>query len=397
MNAVLWILGVTVALMVLGLAAEYGARWWIRLRCLYYTWPPGVRLHRYTDPVALPELERLARVEFNRDGERGDNVPVSARNYYRILVAGGSAAECPLLDQSTSWHGVLQHLLQAPENLRALGARNVHVGNIACSGFDSRAVALTFERVLPRYRHLDAIVIMVGASNVNRWLAIGAPSSSLPPPLPVSEVFSCHADGPFDWRFRQLALVEILKRAWWRWLRPVKVRKHSGRWIAGARIMYANAKEIRTHMPDPTLMLDHFEHELRSLLQNAKNHAGRVLVVQQPWFEKDYTPEELAHLWHGGLGDPSCENVTIFYSGDVVCRLMALMNARAASAASELNVEWLELMPILDPSLKTYYDFWHFTPDGATVVAAALASVLVRKTPAVTPALVQSSNDFAAG
>ena len=381
MIALLWFLAANAALLILGVSAEFGARWWLHRQGLYYVWPPGLRLYLHPDPEVFPELEPLARIEINCDGERGDEVPASAENLYRILAAGGSAVEGVLLDQPTSWPGALQRLLELPENLRILRASRAHVGNIGRSGIDSLALDLIFERVLPRYRHLNAIVIMVGGSDILQWLAKGEPSSFHPSPLPESEVFSCHPEGPFGWKPRELALLEFVKRLQWRWLRPVRIREHAGKWVGNARAMRAQAKEVRTSVSDPAAMLDHFEDHFRKLLQKAKAYADRVLVVQQPWFEKDYTPKELAHFWHGGVGDPQREEVAIFYSYQEVCRLMALMNTRAVRVADDLGVECLDLMPLLEPSLKTYYDFFHFAPAGAAAVATAVAAVLLRPVP----------------
>ena len=42
-----------------------------------------------------------------------------------------------------------------------------------------------------------------------------------------------------------------------------------------------------------------------------------------------------------------------------------------------LQVEHLDLMPILDPSLATFYDGLHLTPEGARAVAAAVVAAIV--------------------
>src|SRR3989441_4000942 len=178
----------------------------------------------------------------------------------------------------------------------------------------------------------------------------------------TSEIFMCHPEGPFGWKPRELALVELLLRTRRRWFRPVNVQEHVCRWVGRARAMRARAKEIRTSMPDPAPMLQHFEIHFARLLQRAKAHADRVLVVRQPWFDKDYSLEEAAHMWHGGVGQAWREEVTTYYSFEVVSRLMALLDARAARVAKDLDVEQLDLMPILERSLNTYYDWLHLAP-----------------------------------
>jgi len=139
-------------------------------------------------------------------------------------------------------------------------------------------------------------------------------------------------------------------------------------------------------------MLDHFEVHLRRVLQKAKAHADRVLVARQPWFDKDYTPEEAAHMWHGGVGQAWREEVTTYYSFEVVSRLMALLDARAARVAKELEVEQLDLMPILERSLDTYYDWLHLSPAGARAVAAAVAAAILRR-PLPSPLLPDQDGD----
>ena len=58
---------------------------------------------------------------------------------------------------------------------------------------------------------------------------------------------------------------------------------------------------------------------------------------------------------------------------------MALVDAKAAAVARALDVEQLDLMPLLDRSLATYYDGFHLTPAGARVVATAVAAAVLRQ------------------
>src|SRR5439155_788905 len=83
---------------------------------------------------------------------------------------------------------------------------------------------------------------------------------------------------------------------------------------SAGRKMRRDAKQIRSTVPDPSTVLAHFEHHFRRLLHRALDHADRVLVVRQPWFEKDYTPDEAARFWHGGVGRPWKEQVSEYFS-----------------------------------------------------------------------------------
>ena len=355
---------------------ELVSRWWIRRSDRHYVMPPGLRLRLDIDRETFPQLERHTRFDVNNDGERGDELPESSDGLYRVLVAGGSQPEGFLLDQDTTWPGAVHRLLEAPDMKARLSASRIHVGSIARSGVGSEALDLMLDRVLPRYPRLQLIVIMIGATDVMRWLEYGAASSL--PPVRVQDIFRCHPLGPFGWKPNALAAWELLLRARRRWLRPVVVHERAGRWYADARAMRARATEIRNEMPDPSPMLEQFDFHFRRALERASKHADRVIVVRQPWFDKEYSAEEAAHMWHGGAGQAWREQVTTYYSFDVVSKLMACVDRKAAAIADELNVEQVDLMPILERSLNTYYDGFHATPEGASVVAKEIAAAIQR-------------------
>ena len=90
---------------------------------------------------------------------------------------------------------------------------------------------------------------------------------------------------------------------------------------AEARLFAAEgAKVVRTGMPDPSPMLSHFECHFRRVLELARGHADRVLVVRQPWFNRDCTPDEALLMWHGGAGPAWLQEVTTYFSHDVLRR-----------------------------------------------------------------------------
>jgi lysophospholipase L1-like esterase len=359
------------------------SRWWIRRFSRYHVWEPGLRLELHQVPEVFPQVEPRARFEVNSDGERGREVWADDTGLYRVLVAGGSPVECFALDQPTSWPAGLERLLSMKTSRRVLDAPRVHVGSIGRGGITAQALDLIFERVLPQYRRLQAIVIMVGGNDVFHWLEDGAPES-VGSVLDAAHAFARHPEQRFGWRPARWAILEVARRLRCAWLRPVEVREGAGSWVPAARRMRAQAKEIRTSAPDPGPMLDHFARHFRRLLERAQAHAERVIVVRQPWFEKEYTVEEAACCWHGGLGKPWKQTVSVYYTLQVVNQLMGLMDARAAAVASDLGIEDVDLRDTLAPTLENYYDYVHYTPAGAAVVARAVAAALLRQ-----PALVR--------
>jgi hypothetical protein len=359
--------------------AELVARVVLRIGGRYFVWTPYSRVRMHLDRDVFPALDPEVRFDVNEDGERGDMLPPDWSRTYRILVAGGSAAECYYLDQDSTWPQVIQRALSRADNLRALGVARVHVGNVSRSLVACRHVHSMLERILPRYSRLDAIVFMVGASDVVHWLERRTPPVIEDEVIPPSQLFGKHPEGPFGWGPRTLALRRIA--SYWnkRLRRPIEVRDRVGKRLALARAMRARANEIVDDVPDPEPMLEHFGAEFRRLVELAKRHAKRVIVVRQPWFDKAFTPDEEKRLWNFGAGRPYAEEVTTYYSHAVVWRLMRRVDELASRLASELGVEQIDLMPVLPRSFEIYYDELHHTPKGCDLVGENVARAIVAR------------------
>jgi len=246
------------------------------------------------------------------------------------------------------------------------------------------------------FRSLAAIVIMVVGSDLFQWFEEGAPATVSTAPPSAKEAFAVHPELAFGWKPRHLALVEVVRRLRRHWLHPLEVREQAGKWLAAARKMRAEAPDVRPTLPDPRGLLDSFERHFRRLLQRAQAHADRVLVLRQPWFEKEYTAEEAACFWHGGMGKAWKETITTYFSLDVVNQVVHLLDARAARVADSLGVEHRDLRGVIAPSLENYYDYMHYTPAGAAVVARDVAAALLRSAAPPAPRYAPEHLSFAA-
>ncbi len=354
---------VAVCLVAAGVLAELGARLWLAKRGKYFVFTPCSTALMQVDTETFPDLPTEIRFAINEAGERGGPLPSKWNETYRALVAGGSAAECYLLDQETSWPQILQSHLG--RHAADLNVKQVHVGSISRSLVPCECIATMLRHALPNYERLDLVVLMVGASDVVNWLEQKTPASLSTGKMGIARAFDVHPEGPFGWTLNTLALRRVASYWYHRLARPVDRREGAGKTIGANRIMRAKAKEILDAVPDPSPMTEYFETCFRDMVSVAKAHAKRVLVVRQPWFAKDFTPEEQARLWNFGAGRPYVEQVTTYYAHHVVDSLMQRLDAAQERIASELGVDQLDLMPHLDRSFDTYYDFLHFTPQGA--------------------------------
>ena len=369
------------ALAVLGVVAELVARAWLLLFGKYYVWPPGARLHMRTDRAAVPELEPLIRVEFNAEGERGGPVPVDWKDTLRVLVAGGSVAECWYLDQESAWPRVIEQRLNEPQNLARLGVQRVYVGNVARSLLTVEHIERIFDRILDRYERIDAILLMVGASDLVHWLEKGTPATIDGYELPRESMFGQHPEGPFGWSPKSFAMWRIAA-SWRRKLfHPIVTHENAGRRISRARQAKARVKTRIDEVPDPAPMLERFERNLRSLVARAKSRAKRVVLVRQPWLERDLSAEEERHLWMFGVGAGSTRNAasTAYWSLDVVWELMRRVDERIVEVAKDLGVETIDLRPIVPTTFELWYDEMHHTAAGCERIGNAVAQRLLER------------------
>ena len=91
--------------------------------------------------------------------------------------------------------------------------------------------------------------------------------------------------------------------------------------------------------------------------------ARRVVIVRQPWLGDTGLPHLEKLLWNLGLGRPCKEQVNVYCAPKHASHLLALTDARAARVASDLGVDQLDLLPLLERDATTFHDFLHFTPN----------------------------------
>ena len=353
--------------------AELLARAYFRARGRAWVLAPGSKQVLEPDLEVLPQLEHEVRIEVNEDGERGRTAPADWSRTFRVLVAGGSAAECYLLDQETQWPAVLERQLAAATD--ALDSDGVHVGNVARSLVRCEYVEWMLRATLPRMPRLDVVVLMVGASDLVAWMERGCPGDVPRGELRPDVCFAQHDHGPFS--AERPALRELAKRLERR-LRPsIQRRPRAGKRIAKNRAMRAAATNWITEVPDASPMLAFYEEWLRRTIEAARAHGARVVVARQPWLQREMTPDERARLWNFGMGRPYEGEVTTYFDMPVVYELMAQVDEVSARVARELGVEACELRSRLEPSFETFYDTLHFTPQGAEQVGRLVAQAIL--------------------
>jgi hypothetical protein len=172
---------------------------------------------------------------------------------------------------------------------------------------------------------------------------------------------------------RSLALARVGRGMMRRMHPDVQVREGVGRRLVALRAQRANARRIIDERPDPRPVVGYFGRHFLPMLHLARMHARRVLVVRQPWFDADPTPEQLAMMWNYAHGRLRTEPVDTYYTHRVAGQLLRVIDSEAARLAREAGVEQLDILADLDKDFTTFYDYNHFTPHGANRVAELIA------------------------
>ncbi len=367
------------ALLLAFLAAELSARVLLARFGRYCVWQPYSRTVMPLDPAVFPNCDPLVHFEANSLGERGAPLPPDLSQTFRVLVGGGSAAECFFLDQPSSWPEALGRALSTPANLACLQRSSIHVGNVARSLTDCRALHQLFSRILPRYPRSDVIVLMTGASDFVRWLEDHTPPTIPTPPIPPSTLFALHPEGPFGWTPSTLALRRIAATLKHSLFRPIERRPLAGARLAANRASRANATRILTTIADPAPMLANYERHLRALVPLLQQHSPRVLLVSQPRLQRSFTPSEERRLWMFGDGRPYSEPVTSYYDRALIYPILHQLDLINSRVAADLHATSLELTPHIPADFEHYYDEMHTTPKGCALVGQLVADAILHE------------------
>ena len=194
-------------------AAELVARGVDPRRTAYYVYPPGLRLRLHPHPEAFPQLEPSVRFEINGVGERGDELPRLAGGGDALPGARGRRQPAGRI-LAGSGHG----LAGGPAPSSAAAGATEGAGGLEGARGQHRAVGNRLgiarpdpgPRPAPLSPRLQAIVILVGASDVLRWLEAGCPARRARPGDRSSELFRCHPEQARSaGRRGRLAMVEV--------------------------------------------------------------------------------------------------------------------------------------------------------------------------------------------
>lgn len=337
----------------------------------FYTWIPNQTIIFKPLKGIMPGVNREARFRTNYEGIRGDDF--SHSDQYKILVIGGSSAECLYLDQYYSWPYLLQ------EKLNADGRHHIWVGNAAKSGLNSRMHILQMRYLLPQYPDIDAVIILAGVNDLLMRCAedIYYDPHFLDKPQAEKELlrwaFEIVPQGAGDAtisHYRMTAIWKFFTRIKNIYFHPGIVQDSAGEWYIGVRQNRQNASNIRIAMPDLGAALEEYRRNINTIVDMGRQRSLRVIFCTQPVLWRADLPEHLnALLWMGGVGNFMEESGKEYYSAEALAAGMDKYNDALKQVCRERGVEYIDLAAMIPKDGTAFYDDCHLNEGGSEKVA----------------------------
>jgi lysophospholipase L1-like esterase len=349
----------------------------------YYVWPPDLQKVFRPIPEVMPGISGESRFIINESGIRGDSF--SKEDGYRILTLGGSTTECLYLDQSEAWPALLQRSLN-----KRLGRSDIWVGNIGKSGHNTNQHRLQLEKLLEQYPRIDLVVLLIGMNDMSRRLIEDADYRPINWEQPeqrhaqLDKAFSVYPDlepgRPFYtrtaiWRTYRKAKRAFLKSGFWR--NRKLVQDEAGSVLIEWRENRRNAAKVRETMPDLSLALEEYRHNINKLIDSVQEKGVRIIFMSQPSMWRRDLPESLGNLlWSGGVGDFQQDSGE-YYSLGVLADAIDIYNKSLLQACTQRAIECIDLASNLPKDTTVFYDDVHLNENGARKAANILADYLI--------------------
>jgi lysophospholipase L1-like esterase len=322
----------------------------------YYTNTPNVSDKYPENPSKIDGISGFYEIAFDALGSR--SVSEYSKATHKIVAFGGSTTICSVLTQEKTWTALLDKKL----------GDSYWVGNFARSGNSSNHHVFQFQHILdkPELKDTKIVLMLVGVNDCRGYL-ISQDKYMHMPDIEVKKRAFKHipnSELPF---LRRLTLFKLAKQAEQRILFYTQPRRP-----LDYLQKFESQTEPITKLPDLTNGLNHYEHNLKKIIQEAQKRNISVIFITQPTLWQKNLSDEYKTL----LAARAHYNKTPLYTGEALNEIMTIFNKRLMTVCAKYNIPVIDLQ--LPKNKTIFYDDMHFNESGAEVVAAKVYSFLKR-------------------
>jgi lysophospholipase L1-like esterase len=309
----------------------------------------GNKLQLYTNrkyiikDLGNPKLDKLIYLNTNWLGFRGKNPPKNFADYLTIIAVGGSTTKCRYNSEGKTWVDLLGKKL----------GKSFPKFWINNAGFDGQSTVghmVLMEDIIVRLKP-KVVLFLVGANDQfleeshrqDRYYLRKTKglSESL---LAKSEIYYYISN---FYRYSKAQKMGMLHD-------PVDMTKLVSRDITEKQAdEFLNEHRMK--------YLKHYSQRLTKLIEICKEHDIDPIFITQPY------------LLGEGIDDISGINLATVvmrsYNGHVAWKILELYNDTLRQTCKEHRVSVIDLAKEFPKSSRYYYDFYHYTDEGSTLVA----------------------------
>lgn len=320
----------------------------------YFTNTPYAS-HEYSEnPSYIDGISGFYKIAYDALGSR--SVSDYSKAPHKIVAFGGSTTICSALTQEKTWTALLD---------RKLGD-SYWVGNFARSGNSSNHHVFQFQHILdkPELKDTEIVLILVGVNDCLGYL-ISEEKYIHMSDLDVKKSAFKHipnSELPF---LRKLTLSKLAKQAKQRILYYTQKRRP-----IDYLEKFESTTEPNTKLPDLTNGLNHYEQNLKKIINKAQKRNISIIFITQPTLWQ----KNLADKYKTLLAARAHYNKTPLYTGEALNEIMTIFNQRLITVCNSYNIPVIDLQ--LPKNQTIFYDDMHFNESGAEVVATKVYSFL---------------------
>jgi len=320
----------------------------------YYTNTPNVSSTYDENPSKIDGISGFYEIAYDALGSR--SVSEYSKAAHKIVAIGGSTTICSVLTQEKTWTALLDKKL----------GDSYWVGNFARSGNSTNHHIFQFQHILdkPELKDTKIVLMLVGVNDCRGYL-ISQDKYINMSDLNIKKSAFGHLPNSELPLLRRPTLVKLARQAKQRILFYSQPRKPLD-YLA----KYESKTEPIAKLPDLTNGLNHYEYNLKKIIQEAEKRNIKVIFMTQPTLWQKDLSDEYKTL----LAARSHYNKTPLYTGEALNEIMTIFNQRLMTVCDTHNIPVIDLQ--LPKNKTIFYDDMHFNESGAEVVAAKVHSFL---------------------
>ncbi len=355
-------------------ASEYLLRSYLPRSSLHYPWIPNSRVSFTLDPDQYPGFDLAGEFRINSIGERGSTLaPRSSPKPLRILVMGGSAAECPAFSDEYFWPLVLQEELKREGGAFRAGYSSINVGSIGRSLSPVQLQKEALDLICGRYRNIDFVITFFGASDVLQWMEQGCDLSRFKNSMHLKSFFRANCLPPFGLNPAQSALGKLSKQLARKLISQPVTSLSMGANLRKLRERRRAATEILSDAPGLGEFYELFRQCFLEFITTLSLICPKIIVVEQPWMCREIRPDEEPMMWHFAFGDPRKSERGPYFGHNYTSSIMHQISDIQREVALARGVPFISLIDKLPSNLDYYADYFHQTPKGSVEIGRVLA------------------------